>query len=291
TNSWDNRVAPPRSQHPVQLVDLLENYAVFDSLCSHLDVAGIDTLRKVTKRWSGHLSAHLTERWNINKKLRRFVTHPKEFRTELGYWDALISGSFALQFFDGVVWEESDLDIFVEYGADATGLGEYLVRDESYKSVKIQGHELLTDTLGNQTTTYIRSSRDGIPEKQTKIQIVATRGIPIQAILRGFYTTAVVNIITWNKAYSVFPDCTFLERKTYMLQPLDDWFGAQLVKYSSRGWMTLETQWEEDKKPSHSLQDSTQRRVGDSHTWTIALNTDGVETSLTPDYVIEYACF
>lgn len=75
-----------------------------------------------------------------------------------------------------------------------------------------------------------------------------------------------------------------------MLQPLDDWFGAQLVKYSSRGWMTLETQWEEDKKPTHSLQ-GTQRRVGDSHTWTIALNTDGVETSLTPDYVIEYACF
>jgi hypothetical protein len=91
--------------------------------------------------------------------------------------------------------------------------------------------------------------------------------LPVQAILRGFYTTAVVNIITWNKAYAIFPDCTFLERKTYMLKPLDDFFGSQLVKYSNRGWTTLETQWVEDKKPWHSLQDRIQRRVGDSKTW------------------------
>lgn len=34
----------------------------------------------------------------------------------------------------------------------------------------------------------------------------------------GFYTTAVVNIMSWNMAYSMFPDVTFLEpRKTFRL--------------------------------------------------------------------------
>lgn len=114
--------------------------------------------------------------------------------------------------------------------------------------------------------------------------------LPVQAILRGFYTTAVINIITWNKAYAIFPDCTFLERKTYMLKPLDDFFGTQLVKYSGRGWTTLETQWEEDKKPWHSLQPHT-RRVGDSKTWKITLDTTAIRNPQTPDSVIEYSRF
>jgi len=131
----------PQPQHLVQLVNLLENYPVFNNLCSHLEIVEINTLRKVTKRWSNNLSAHLTERWNINKKLRRFVTDPKTFRSVLGSCDALISGSFAIQFFDGVVWEESDLDIFVECSENAARLIEYLETEERYKFVQAVDYE------------------------------------------------------------------------------------------------------------------------------------------------------
>lgn len=113
----------------------------------------------------------------------------------------------------------------------------------------------------------------------------------MQAVLRGFYTTAIVNVITWNKAYALFPDATFIERKTYMLKPLDDYFGMLLAKYSAHGWTTLQTQWPEDQRLSHSLQLNEHRRVGDRKTWTITLDIEGMGKISKPDSVIEHACF
>jgi hypothetical protein len=50
---------------------------------------------------------------NINPKLSRFVNNPFEFRSQLGRSNGLIFGSFVLQFFECVVWPESNLDIIV----------------------------------------------------------------------------------------------------------------------------------------------------------------------------------
>jgi hypothetical protein len=127
-----------------QPIDVLDNYAIFNRLCLHLDIARILPLKRVTKKWSGHISTHLKERWNINKKLRRFVANPHRFRTELGRHDALISGSFVIQFFDGVVWEESDLDIYI-HEVEAAELGHYLVTEESYE---LQASSSLVDAAG-----------------------------------------------------------------------------------------------------------------------------------------------
>jgi hypothetical protein len=49
----------------------------------------------------------ITSAWNVNTRLRRFFDDPVAFRAKLGQCDALIAGSFALQFFEGVVWRES----------------------------------------------------------------------------------------------------------------------------------------------------------------------------------------
>ncbi len=49
--------------------------------------------------------------------------------------DALISGSFGLQFFDRVVWEDSDLDIYVKGNWEDAGPNsfcEHLVQVEGY---------------------------------------------------------------------------------------------------------------------------------------------------------------
>lgn len=49
--------------------------------------------------------------------------------------DALISGSFAIQFFERVNWDESDLDIFVhdERGTGTRGFEQYLCEREGYR--------------------------------------------------------------------------------------------------------------------------------------------------------------
>ncbi len=56
-------------------------------------------------------------------------------------YDALISGTFVLQYFERVLWEESDLDIFIKQGDGADASGRYLVKEEGYVLVKTQGTE------------------------------------------------------------------------------------------------------------------------------------------------------
>lgn len=74
----------------------------------------------------------------------------------------------------------------------------------------------------------------------------------METILNGFYTAEVMNFISWNTVYSIFPNTTFNERKIYSLRPLDDYFGPPVAKHSRRGWATrlttLELVWEEDRK-------------------------------------------
>ena len=47
--------------------------------------------------------------------------------------------------------------------------------------------------------------------------------------------------------------------------------------------------WPEDKRHNHPIRE--RRRIGDHYTWIIPLNTEGVESSKTPNYVLEYSYF
>lgn len=51
----------------------------------------------------------------------------------MAIYNALISGSFAIQFFEGLRWTGSDLDIFIEGGSSARELEQYLVMIEGYR--------------------------------------------------------------------------------------------------------------------------------------------------------------
>ena len=82
---------------------------------------------------------------NINSKLRAFLAQPIAFRSRLAQCNALISGSFALQFFEGVIWPESDLDIFVEDGPGSRSLCDYLTNEEGYSRVQDRGRMCYID--------------------------------------------------------------------------------------------------------------------------------------------------
>ena len=113
--------------------------------------------------------------------------------------------------------------------------------------------------------------------------------MPIQAILTNFYTTAVVNIVTWNKAYSLFPKETLLEKKTFMLKPMDDYFETLLRKYVRRGWVFEEIVRREDHTPSSSIQPV--RRLGDRFSWAVRLPMENIKQPKQPDFVLEHSTF
>jgi len=99
-----------------------------------------------------------------------------------------------------------------------------------------------------------------------------------------------MGIISWNKAYSLFPDALFKERKVYMMIPLHDGSENWISRFDPLGFTPLEVRWPQDKRKWHSLTPTT-RRVGDAHTWVLPLDTVGVVKPKTPDLVLELAHF
>lgn len=64
--------------------------------------------------------------FNINRRLRRFFHNPLAFRSLQARTHTLISGSFALQFFDRTIYPESDLDLYTHPGFSKS-VGEWLI--------------------------------------------------------------------------------------------------------------------------------------------------------------------
>jgi hypothetical protein len=125
--------------------------------------------------------------------------------------------------------------------------------------------------------------------KLNKIQLVAVEGIPLQTLLMGFYMTAIVNFITRNKAYSIFPRHTFLQHKAYLLKPLDEYLSMLLRKYAGRGWNIQGHLWEEEMNDLLSIQEC--RRIGDRHSWVKTFDIKVVTPPDMLDTVLEYSEF
>ncbi|KAL2073368.1 hypothetical protein VTL71DRAFT_10692 [Oculimacula yallundae] len=271
---------PEMQREPPTLLDVLGQYGIFDTLCRRLDTATLFSLRLVSRKLVDNYAAHAKERWNVNRRLKHFVKNPQGLRSLMAQSNALISGSFAVQFFDDVSWNESDLDIYVGHDG-AAALGTFLCRKEGYRHEKKSAEDDDYDTIGFiQVDKYLRGDKD--MGDVAKIQIISTRTIPARAILGCFSTTTVVNMMSWNAAYSMFPKMTFFEPRTQrkIAQGADiDAIQRQIDKYSLRGW------------DANGIPAVGSRRVGDCRSWKITLDVTGVESSSIPDFVIENCHF
>ena len=82
--------------------------------------------------------------WDINHCLNRFVSDPIALRSLMATHNALISGSFAVQFFSRESWKGSDLDIYLEKGSAVEAFDVHLRKTEGYeleKSSEPKGHQ------------------------------------------------------------------------------------------------------------------------------------------------------
>jgi hypothetical protein len=123
-------------------------------------------------------------------------------------------------------------------------------------------------------------------KEETEIKIICTQDIPLSSILHGFYTTALLNFMTWNMVYALFPQITFLEpRKTYPLHEITKKHRETLTRYADRGWCAYDTMG----SPIPCLIPAMgSRQLSDSKTWKIALDITGIEASpaAVPDFVL-----
>ncbi|KAJ0127582.1 Maleylacetate reductase [Fusarium oxysporum f. sp. albedinis] len=286
------------SQRQPQLVEMLLQPPILEVLRSYLIIPDFLELFQVCRRLYLIKDRTLRSICGINIALKNFVRDATLFRSQLGHYNAVISGSFALNFFQLSNKKVSHLDIFVKDGAGADQFTDYLQRTEEYKNdsevdrVRNQCQECAIHVQFPLSPLQIPGRRVYSRTLQPNIRIRVTRttGPPIQAILTSSSTTATINAITWNKAYSVFPRQTLIKHEFYPLRPLDNDFGSELSELSPQGWTTRDIVW-----PDHARDKLRNligvRRVGGSSSLVIPLDTTSVTTQPVPDYIIEYAQF
>ncbi|KAI1304365.1 hypothetical protein F5Y03DRAFT_406974 [Xylaria venustula] len=288
---------------------LLNQYPIQSRIMRDLDTRSILTLCRVS---SGLRVDIYADTWDINKKLERFFHNPRAFRTELGRAQALISGSFALQFFANRFWPESDLDINVHVDAGVERLGRYLVEAEGYEFNRTRDfdndyEELMHTANIDKILTFTKSAGGGGSSSSPvrKVQLITTRHHPVKTILGSYYTSCIMNFISWNKAYCIFPRATLLFNETVPLKYPNDYNVELHKKYSRRGWRqrtraidlgrsdgpgTRRKFPPRDTSPLGVYLDGD-RRIGGSDTWTMRLGTVGIERPEHPDSVLEYSSF
>lgn len=90
------------------------------------------------------------------------MAEPRKLRSQLRESDALISGSFAVQYFDRTIYHDSVLDIFVKKGEYARGLEEFLTLTEGYRLAYTNASRKATETDNNldPNQPHVRSRYD-----------------------------------------------------------------------------------------------------------------------------------
>ncbi|RNJ52674.1 hypothetical protein D7B24_003095 [Verticillium nonalfalfae] len=245
-----------------KLADLLKrNAPVLDSLYSFLTIADVQRLHRVCKAFwwlSDDIRSRLKTK--LKTKLKQFVDEPQTFLQQLKVNRGLVHGLFVLNVLTLNRSQDRFLDVHVEHGAPFDSFADYLENTEHY----------VLQSIETKYSIYGRGSATA-----TTIRLRAYNGAPGQAILNSSFTTADVNVISWNKIYSVFPSMTIDDHEFYPLKPLDDSFGVHLKELSRHGWTTRDLRWPDTT--TRPLRGSGQRRFGDSLSLVFQLGDDSME--------------
>lgn len=80
-----------------------------------------------------------------------------------------------------------------------------------------------------------------------------------------------MNLITHEKAYSLYPHATFEERRSLVISTEGSKQESARKKYAERGWTMVETGQDEDIRNARSDFTQSRRYIGDSRCWTLPI--------------------
>ncbi|KMU88897.1 hypothetical protein CIHG_06699 [Coccidioides immitis H538.4] len=192
-------------------------------------------------------------------RLSRFVEDPYRLRQLMKRANAIISGHLALQFFYGEYFPETGMDIFAPYSAYMVDLVQYFVEIEGYSAESsCPATWCCPDTFcsGCSSNKFkMKTFTQG--DRVIRLAFIRTWTNPVKFILASFYGSAVMNFITYSKAYSVFPKATFVKRQMCILKRCGDLEERALLKYEGRGFTAVPMEiWK--RKPASELREFTE---------------------------------
>jgi hypothetical protein len=290
-----HKAVPLPPQAP--LVRLMTRYTpIQDAVLAHLDNRDVLALSKTTRAFRDFFKLVERTQYNINDFLKPFVS-PQAFRSLHAQHNVLIAGPAACCFMARKPLSELPSHhgyfnyLVFEKGPHAIALFTYL-NSERYPPIlppSINGQ--------NRTSVWWRAAQPDGPIK--RIIVVETLSTPVLKLTgQACSLTCIVNFISWNKAYSVFPYHTWVENKAFALTHIKTVIAAPSIDFQTWNTMGYDigSLTAADQFPNFPLltsQSSLQgeRRIGDSKSWMIPLNTDGVTASPFPAHLIDYASF
>ncbi|KIM41069.1 hypothetical protein M413DRAFT_47916, partial [Hebeloma cylindrosporum] len=251
-----------------------------DSILGCLSQADIIALSLTCKQLYEQVSSFNRRAYRIEKILGRWFNFRQilQFRNLQATTGMLISGSSAPQFFDRTVYEDSDLDLYVDH-KHARIISQWLL-SIGYRFKASTDSDIKTLEMGlNKNMPELSGGRDYFQAvavlnfkkgRRAPIQLITTKDAPLVMVL-DFDYTCVMNFITHNKAYSIYPHATFIERRSLSLHQSEH-ASAGILKYETRGWSNVEyLDPIEYSNPASSFAKGS-RRIGDRKCWTISLS-------------------
>lgn len=302
-------------QSQPSLVTLLEDperfWPINQHIFSSLDIKDIIALSRTCTALT-----HVYERlvpllWNIDARLRTFFDDPLTFRNHLCTADGLVAGTFALQFFARQDWDDGLLEIYVHSSLALDVLSRHLKQTEGYViadwrsavEMDVNGINVPTVDGGRMPWGSVldlrRAGNRGQQQRHDKVHVklYSTReNINLIDLILNAPTTASLNFITADTAYSLFPRLTFVEDRMHILDDVTLSLAEHLGYLRRYGWhpseklieaeldsileqSALTSSRRQDQRPPRHDADDILRRIGDSETWTIDLK----QQSRTPN--------
>ncbi len=261
------------------------------------------------------VNSYIRRHFSLHKLLGRYFSDSEilEFRMLQFNTGMVISGSAALQFFNRIVYDESDLDLYVEHRyrkSIAVWLQHIGYEYAPHAKSTVKTLDQALSSAGPESTQIDIKITEGLAtefydallvltfEKHRpyrKVQVITSILTPISKVLR-FHSSkllndiilkigrsdtlaaCVMNVITHNKAYCLFPRGTFGKHRrsleVYPYRSSSDTTRATqaLEKYESRGWTIIPTAAREDFEGPNAAFPHGLRRVGDAKCWTIPIS-------------------
>ncbi|KAI0083368.1 hypothetical protein BDY19DRAFT_910652 [Irpex rosettiformis] len=284
------------STNDVFATQIITNYLIYDLIFSAASPGSILRLARTCKAAHAAMRDYFPRAFNINKHLSHFFDDPLAFRSLQAQTNTLISGSSALQFFDRSIYQGSDLNLYVSF-LYRKEIGRWLVAD-GYEYVPSdedvdddnEDPDFEEDSDENRLhhLDWVRErliqgfakefSFQKRPSSKTKealhVRLTVVTSCPMEVIF-WFHSTAVLNVISWDRAYSLYPRATFEHRKSVLLLEERSYLTDIIEKYSNRGFEFVHTLDLPTLKSDPAL-DSTPRWIGDGHSWILDLPTNGI---------------
>ncbi|KAJ7722642.1 hypothetical protein DFH07DRAFT_759903, partial [Mycena maculata] len=215
--------------------------------------------------------------FSMSRLLSPFFGHPSEverFQKIQAQTGTVISGSIALQYFNRLTYADSDLDIYAHRVSATVPVGFIVQNGYTFAPRKSQDSDVFVQLLASlkeKPPSYLgRGIADVLDfhKGEKKIQLVIATETPIETVM-SFRSTCVMNILTHDTGYALFPRSTFVTRKALIVTTVGAGQEAGRQKYIERGWEMVST-----PSPSRRSELGVRmlRWVGDKFTWRMRLS-------------------